>query len=186
MVSLTRSPPGVGLAFDRHVEIDRAHDAVAKSILDQFLPGRAVDLHQLVKPVDQRVGRHRGRQRAAIGDLLKQGLLVGVEIEQFRRTLDLFGAQFHLAQKCRSQIDRRAAADLGSDRLPSEALGALGGEDLASQLVTGHQPLLRSAASSHARNARANCAARRGRSAARDFLCGYPGESVRHYGRPYH
>ena len=49
----------VGLALDRHVEVDGAHDAVAEFLLDQLLPGRAVDLHQLVEAVDQGIGRHR-------------------------------------------------------------------------------------------------------------------------------
>src|SRR5215831_14701839 len=52
----------VGLALDRHVEIDRAHDAVAEFLLDQFFPRRPVDLNQLVKPVDQRIGRYDARQ----------------------------------------------------------------------------------------------------------------------------
>jgi hypothetical protein len=47
---------GVGLALDLHVEVDRRHDAVAEFLLDQRLPGRAVDQHQLVEAVDQRVG----------------------------------------------------------------------------------------------------------------------------------
>src|SRR5215472_14590168 len=58
----------VGLALDRHLEVDGAHDAVAKLLLDQFLPGRAIDLQELIEAVDHRVGRHRGRQRAAIGN----------------------------------------------------------------------------------------------------------------------
>src|SRR5260370_17438575 len=47
----------VGLALHGHVEVDGAHDAVAELLLDQFLPGRAVDLHQLVEPGDQRIDR---------------------------------------------------------------------------------------------------------------------------------
>jgi hypothetical protein len=39
----------VGLALDRHVEIDGAHDAVAEFLLDQLFPSRAVDLDQLEK-----------------------------------------------------------------------------------------------------------------------------------------
>src|SRR5262245_56441961 len=39
------------------VEVDRGHDPVAEFFLDQGLPGRAVDHHQLVKAVDQRIGR---------------------------------------------------------------------------------------------------------------------------------
>src|SRR3984893_2532607 len=43
---------GIGLAFDRHVEIDGTHDAVAKFLLHQLLPGRAIDLDKLVEAVD--------------------------------------------------------------------------------------------------------------------------------------
>src|SRR5215470_1719447 len=42
----------VGLTLDTHIEIDRAHDAVTELFLDQFLPGRPVDLDQLVEAVD--------------------------------------------------------------------------------------------------------------------------------------
>src|SRR6516164_4869943 len=70
---------GIGLAIDGHVEIDRTHDAVAKLLLDQLFPGRAVDLHEFVEAVDQRVGRHRGRQRAAVGDLLQHSFFTLVE-----------------------------------------------------------------------------------------------------------
>src|SRR5215831_11064346 len=50
----------VGLTLDRHIEIDRAHDAVAEFLLDQLLPGRAINLNQLVEAIYQRIGRHRG------------------------------------------------------------------------------------------------------------------------------
>src|SRR6516162_5974917 len=133
---------GVRLAFDRHVEIDRTHDAVAELLLDQFLPGRAVDLHQFVEPVDQRVGRDHRRQRAAVGDLLQQALFVLVEVEQFGGAFGLLRPQLHLPHQGRGQIDRRTAADLGDDRLPSQALGAFCGEDLTGQFVTGHRVLL--------------------------------------------
>src|SRR5712671_811758 len=123
---------GIGLAFDRHVEIDRAHDAVAEFLLDQFLPRRAIDLDELIKAVDQRIGRHY-RRRAAMGNLLQQPLFVLAELEQRRRALGLLGAQLHLAHQRRGQVDRRAAADLGDDRLPGQALRTLGGEDFAGQ-----------------------------------------------------
>src|SRR5487761_1533364 len=51
----------IGLALDRHIEIDGAHHAVAELLLDQLLPGGALDLHQLVEAVDQGVGRNRAR-----------------------------------------------------------------------------------------------------------------------------
>src|SRR5262249_57626973 len=40
----------VGQALERDVEIDRRHDAVAELLLDQLLPGGAVDHHQLLQP----------------------------------------------------------------------------------------------------------------------------------------
>src|SRR5262252_1079695 len=45
----------VGLPLDLHVEIDGAHDAVAELLLDQRLPGGAINLHQLVEAIDQRI-----------------------------------------------------------------------------------------------------------------------------------
>src|SRR5271166_1626375 len=132
---------GIGLAFDRHVEIDRTHDAVAELLLDQLLPSRAVDLHELIETVDQRVRRHRARQRAAIRDLLQQALFVSVEVEELGGAFGLLRAQLHLAHQCCGQIDRRAAADLGDDRLPGQALRALGGEDFAGHFLTGHRML---------------------------------------------
>src|SRR5690242_8162603 len=45
----------VGLPLDRHVEIDGAHDPVAEFLVDERLPGRAVDLQQLVEAIDRRI-----------------------------------------------------------------------------------------------------------------------------------
>src|SRR5215469_5719942 len=121
----------VGLTLDRHIEIDRAHDAVAEFLLDQLLPGGAVNLNQLVEAIDQGIGRHRGRQRAAIGDLLQQAFFVFGEVEQLSRAFGLLRAQLHLSHQCGGQIHRRAAADFSNDRLPAEAFGAFGGENFA-------------------------------------------------------
>jgi hypothetical protein len=44
-----------------------------------------------------------------------------------------------LTEQRGGQIDRRAAADLGDDRLPGEAFLALDGEDLTGQFNTGHR-----------------------------------------------
>ena len=35
---------GIGFAFDRHIEVNRAHDAVAELFIDESLPGWAVAL----------------------------------------------------------------------------------------------------------------------------------------------
>src|SRR6266404_5104436 len=88
----------VGLALDRHVEIDRTHDAVAEFLLEQLLPRRAIDLHELVKALDQRIGRHY-RRRAAMGELLQQPLFVLAKLEQRRRAFGLLRAQLHLADQ---------------------------------------------------------------------------------------
>ena len=56
---------GVRLALQVHVEIDRAHDAVAELLVDQGLEGAAVDADQFVEAVDQRIGRHGGGQAVA-------------------------------------------------------------------------------------------------------------------------
>src|ERR1700729_3771398 len=66
----------VGDALDVEAEVDRAHDAVTELLVDQLLDGRPVDLDDLVKPVDRRVGRNRGLEGAA-GRLGLQGLLNG-------------------------------------------------------------------------------------------------------------
>src|SRR5262249_10085546 len=50
-------PFRVGLALHRQIEIDRRHDAVAELLLDQNFQGRAVDHHQFIKPIDERISR---------------------------------------------------------------------------------------------------------------------------------
>ena len=53
---------------DMHREIDGAHDAVADFFLDDLLQRHAVDLHDLIKSVDERIGRHY------VAQALDQGL----------------------------------------------------------------------------------------------------------------
>ena len=55
----------IGLALDRHVEIDGAHDAVAELLLDQRFPGGAVDLHHL-ESADPGRSRRRRHQAPSI------------------------------------------------------------------------------------------------------------------------
>src|SRR6266545_5657857 len=87
----------VGLALHGHVEVDGAHDAVAELLLDELLPGRAVDLHQLVEAVDKRIGRRHLGQRAAIGHLLEEQGLLLAEAEQLGGLGRLLLGHLHLA-----------------------------------------------------------------------------------------
>ena len=50
---------GVGLAPDVEAEVDGADDAVAELLVDELLDRRAVDLQDLVEPVNGRIGRDR-------------------------------------------------------------------------------------------------------------------------------
>src|SRR5690349_12058029 len=51
-------------ALHVHLEVNSAHDPVAKLLLDQRLERGPVDLHDLVEAVDQRVGGHVQVKRA--------------------------------------------------------------------------------------------------------------------------
>src|ERR1700691_6103689 len=46
-------PRGIRFPPDVHPEVDRAHDSIAKLLLDQLLEGSAVYTHQLVEAIDQ-------------------------------------------------------------------------------------------------------------------------------------
>ncbi len=50
-------------ALHRHVEIDRAHDAVSELFVDACFPGRAVDTNEFIKPVNERITRRPQRQQ---------------------------------------------------------------------------------------------------------------------------
>lgn len=47
-------------SLDLHIEIDRAHGAIAEFLLDKSLPGGVVGLHKLVETIDQRIGGWNG------------------------------------------------------------------------------------------------------------------------------
>ena len=53
---------GVRLTLDTHGEVDGAHDAVTKLLVDQLLDRAAIHIDQLIPPVDQRIGGHSGGQ----------------------------------------------------------------------------------------------------------------------------
>jgi hypothetical protein len=44
---------GIWFTFDLHLEIDRAHDAIAKLLLDECFPSRPVGLDQFMETVDE-------------------------------------------------------------------------------------------------------------------------------------
>src|ERR1700722_5167608 len=130
----------VGLALHHHVEVDRRHDAVAELLLDQRLPGRAVDHDELVEAVDQRVGRRH--RRAAHRHLVEhRGLGLG-EGEQVGGLGGLRLGELHLAEQRADDQHRRHAADLAADVAPLPALLALDVEDLLGELVAGHEAVL--------------------------------------------
>src|SRR5215813_10309292 len=121
---------GVEQALDLHVEIDRRHDAVAELLLDQRLPRGAVDHHQLVEAVDQRIGRRHGNAGAAHRHLVEQRGLGRAQAEQLARLGGLRLGQLHLAEQRAHQQYRRIAADLLADVLPAPAVLALDVENL--------------------------------------------------------
>src|SRR5476651_1889571 len=98
----------VGLALHGHVEVDGAHDAVAELLLDQLLPGGAIDLHQLVEAIDQRIGRRHLRQRAAIGHLLQEQRFFLAETEQLGGLGRLLLGHLHLAHAGGGDEDRKS------------------------------------------------------------------------------
>src|SRR6266481_4582550 len=131
--------------LQRHLVIDGAHDAVAKLLVDQLLPRRPVDLHQLVEAVDGRVDRDRGVQRPAHRHHLKQRHLVVGEPEKLRRLLRLLLVHRHLSEE-RRRRPHGAPAHLLGDLRPGEAF-----------LQLGCQHLLRQLGSSHCAASRAGC-----------------------------
>jgi hypothetical protein len=64
---------GVGLAADVEREINRAHNAVAELLMDQFLDRCPIDGDDLIPAVDQRVGWNRGWDGPFVGRDLQPG-----------------------------------------------------------------------------------------------------------------
>src|SRR5262245_8184828 len=130
---------GVRQALDLHVEIAGRHDAVAELLLDQRLPGRAVDHHQLVEAVDERVGRRHGRAGAAHWHLVEQDGLGVAQAEQLGRLGGLRLGELHLAEQRADQEHWRIAADLLADVFPAPALLALDIENFLGEPGTIHR-----------------------------------------------
>src|SRR5262249_53104543 len=126
----------IRLAFHLQVEIDRGHNAVAEFFLHERLAGRAVHHHQLVEPVDQRIGRRH--RRAAMGYLVEHRLLGVTQSEQLGRLGGLRLGQFHLPEQRAGDQHRRHAADLFADMLPRPAFLALDIEDFFGEVGTVH------------------------------------------------
>ena len=58
MTIFTRSPLGVLFFLDLKVEVDRTHNPVTKLLMDRGFHGHAIDLHNFIEPVNQRVRRN--------------------------------------------------------------------------------------------------------------------------------
>jgi hypothetical protein len=114
--------------------------------LNERLPRRAIDLDELVEAIDQRIGRHRRRQRTAIRHLLQQRHFIIIEAQDFAHRFGLGLGKLHLPVQRRGVIDRRARADLGGDVAPGKLLLALQDGDLLGELGACHRCLLSSLA----------------------------------------
>src|SRR5215213_10098878 len=82
-----------------HPEVNGAHDAIAELLVDQRLYGGAVDLRNLVNPVDGGVHRNVGVERSAHGDLLQRRCDLRSQPEHVAGHLRLFGAHWVLPKQ---------------------------------------------------------------------------------------
>src|SRR5271170_422924 len=130
---------GIGQPRNLEIEVDRRHDAVAELLFDQRLPSGAVDHYQLVKAIDQRVGRrHRS---AAHGNLVEEPFLAFIEVEELRGLFALRFGELHLTEKRADDQNLRHAADLADDMFPAPAFVALNIENFLSQIAAFHNSL---------------------------------------------
>jgi hypothetical protein len=130
-------PLRIRLAHDVHREVDRAHDAVAEFLVDQFLDRQAVHIHDLVPAVDQRIGRHCGRQRTLVRHDLQPGRFLVCEVEQALRDFGLRLGEGHLAEAGGGR-PFLALAEVFGDVLPLQALLHFGADDLSGHFVAIH------------------------------------------------
>ena len=131
----------VGLAHDVHREINRAHDAVAKLVMDELLDGGAVHVDNFISAVDQWVGGHRSGKRAFVGHHLQPLLLFRVQAKNFANDLGLLGIQHHLAQAGGGGPFFAQAHFLGH-RFPGDAFADLAGDDFFGDVVAVHKSFL--------------------------------------------
>src|SRR5215216_2103248 len=82
-----------------HPEVNGAHDAIAELLVDQRLYGGAVDLRNLVNPVDGGIHRNVGVERSAHGDLLQRRRDLCPQPEHVAGCLRLFGAHWVLPKQ---------------------------------------------------------------------------------------
>ena len=120
-------------------DLDRRHDAVTELLLDQRLPGRAVDHHQFVEAIDQRVGRRHRQAFAAHRHFIEQSLLDFGEAEQFCSGRSLRLGQLHLSEDSAHDQHLGMAADLGADVFPAPAVLALDVEQLLGEIGSLHE-----------------------------------------------
>jgi len=111
--------------------------------LDQRLHRGAIDVHHLIKPVDQRIGRHRGRQRAAIGHghQKRDFLIREVQAERIARLRRLVLGQRDLPHQ-RGGGPFLGLADGRGHIGPFDAVESLVRDDLFRQFGTGHFGIL--------------------------------------------
>ena len=133
---------GIGFALNVHAEVDRAHDAVAKFFMDEFLDRGAINAHDLVPAVNQRVGRHRGRQRPLVGHHLQPFLFFSGQAEQLAQGFGLCGRGRHLPQAQR-RGPLFGLTHFFGNRLPGHAFGHFGGDDFFRDVVAIHVTNLR-------------------------------------------
>lgn len=109
--------------------------------MDECLEGGAVHIDQFVEAVDQRVGGHRGGQRALVGHDLELGDGFGRQVEHFADGLGLFGGEGHLAEQAGGDPFLAEADGLGEVG-PLEALGNLAFDDEIGDVFAFHVSLL--------------------------------------------
>ncbi|MNR13919.1 hypothetical protein D3C85_1303570 [compost metagenome] len=84
--------------MDVHAEVDGAHDAVAKFLMDEFFDGGAVDIDQFVPAVDQRICRYGSGQRSFVGHDLQPRYRFIREAQDFADGFSLSFIESHLTQ----------------------------------------------------------------------------------------
>ena len=81
---------GIFNFVDIEREIDRAHDAITKMLLDDILQRHAIDLHDLVEAIDQGIGGDHRITTSLGGELLQSRSNGRIKGEKRSQLVSLF------------------------------------------------------------------------------------------------
>src|SRR5262245_30309390 len=128
-------PFGIFDLLDIHLKVDGAHDTVPEHLVDKGFNSRAVDLRDLVEPVDERIYGYGTIERALHRHFLQRFSHFRPEPQDARCSRSLIRRHGRLAHQGRRDPDLVPSNGCG-DGLEGEAFGFLSSQNLVSSLCT--------------------------------------------------